>query len=497
MAEKKPVENKVERAPIVAVMGHIDHGKSTLLDTIRTANTVDTEAGGITQRVSAYEVEHSGKKITFIDTPGHEAFQTMRERGATIADIAILVVAADDGVKTQTLEALRAITESKIPYIVAINKIDKEGASVDRAKQTLAEANVLVEGYGGNIPCVPVSAKTGVGIPELLDMIVLVAEVEELQGTRTLPATGYVLESSLDPKTGPLATLIITDGTLHTGDSVVAGMHSGKLRKIEDFQGEMVKTASFSSPVRVFGFSSVPKAGEIFRAFSDKKEAERYASTQQEHIALKNTPTEMGEQNTFTIPVAIKADSFGTLEAVRRAIEQASTDKVTLSIIHEGVGALTENDIKTASGSGQSLVLGFAVKIERAAQDLAERLGITVMTFDIIYKLSEWLAEEVLRRTPKERVEEVLGHAKILKIFTEGKGKQVVGGEIQDGILCKDAQARVLRRGNEVGRSRVIELQKNKVVSSEVSEGQFGSLIKSDVEVAAGDVLEVFAVVER
>lgn len=496
--QKKPTQNiKHSRAPIVAVMGHIDHGKSTLLDYIRKTNVTAGEAGGITQHVSAYEVVHNNTHITFLDTPGHEAFQAMRERGAAIADIAILVVAADDGVKTQTIEALKAINESNTPYIVAINKIDKAGASVDKAKQTLAEQSVLVEGYGGTIPCVALSAKTGEGVNDLLDMIGLVTEMEELTDSPTEPATGYVLESSLDPRTGALATLIIRSGKLSVGDCVAAGKHLAKVKKLENFLGESIKEAHASSPVRIYGFTTVPKAGELFTTFANKKDAETYCE-QMQHTTLEQAPDTEVAGTRFELPIAIKTDAFGTLEAVKREVEKLATEKVRPTIIQSGIGAITENDVRVASASSHGIVLGFTVKVERPAQDLADKLGITVATFDIIYKLSEWLAEEIEKRAPREQVEETVGKVKILKLFAIDKGKQVIGGEVLEGVARKDHGAKIMRRNNEVGRCRIVELQKDRSAASEVHAGsQCGIQVKCDIDVAAGDVLEVFAVVER
>jgi len=499
MAKKSTQNSTHSRAPIVAVMGHIDHGKSTLLDYIRKTNVTEGETGGITQHVSAYEVVHGKTHITFLDTPGHEAFQTMRERGAAIADIAILVVAADDGVKTQTLEALKAITESGTPYIVAINKIDKEGASVDRAKQTLAEQSVLVEGYGGTIPCVALSAKTGEGVDSLLDMIGLVTEMEELTDSPTEPAGGYVLESSLDPRTGALATLIIRSGTLAVGDCVAAGTHLAKVKKLENFLGESIKEAHASSPVRIYGFSTVPSAGEPFVTFTKKKDAESYCEQASRATQAKMpAPVITHEEKKFELPIAIKTDTFGTLEAVKREVEKLSTERVQLTIIQGGIGAITENDVRVASASSHGIVLGFTVKVERPAQDLAEKLGITIATFDIIYKLSEWLTEEIIKRTPREHIEETVGTIKILRLFAADKGKQVIGGEVLTGVARKECSAKIMRRSNEVGKCRIVELQKDRSAASEVEEGnQCGMQVKCDIDVAVGDVLEVFAIVER
>lgn len=499
MAEKQDKTTNAPRPPVIAVMGHIDHGKSTLLDFIRQSNVVAGEAGGITQHISAYEVTHKTKdgqlqKITFLDTPGHAAFSGVRERGASIADIAILIVSAEEGVKEQTLEAYKEITETKTPFIVAINKIDRPNANIEKTKQQLADAGIFVESYGGKVPAVAISAKTGQGVDELLDMMLLVAEMEELGGNPESPAQGFVLETNLDPKIGVTATLIIKNGTLKVGDWVAVGKTEAKIKKIENFLGQTVTSASFSSPVRVYGFSTLPAAGQCFQAFADKKDLALYLAQAGDNSACQmfvhKNEGEFAAGQIF-IPLIIKTDVYGSLEAVVKEVAKLNTEKIKLEIIQTGVGPITENDAKTASSSPNTVILGFHVKTDRSAEDLAAKFGFTIATFDIIYKLSEWLAEEIKKRTPKEKIEEVTGRAKILKLFSETKGKQIVGAQVTKGFIKKDAEVRIIRREVEVARGRLTGLQEQKIKVGQVNEGvQFGAELDSRLAVSPGDFLE-------
>ncbi|MEK7477822.1 MAG: translation initiation factor IF-2 [Patescibacteria group bacterium] len=499
---KKEGHNITERPPVIAIMGHIDHGKSTLLDYIRKTNVVGGEAGGITQHLSAYEVVHptalgQEKKITFLDTPGHEAFSRMRERGANIADIAVLIVSAEEGVKAQTIEAYKSITETKTPFIVAINKVDKPNANPERVKQELADIGIYVESYGGSVPVVPISAKIGGGVPELLDMMLLVAELEELQGEPDIPATGYVLEANLDPKIGVTCTLIVKNGTLETGDFVAIGKDYAKVKKIENFLGQTVSGATFSSPVRIYGWAQIPAVGAKFQTLKSKKDLADYLDLYKEESPTNNPGPDNNSQNDkhsdrLEIPVAIKTDVYGSLEAVMKEVAKLNSDKVILKIIHTGVGAITENDVKTASSSGRSIILGFHVKTDRGATDLAAKYGIKIVTFDIIYKLSEWLVEEIKTRTPKERVEEMMGRAKILKIFNRAKDKQIIGGQVIKGKIVKGKEMVIYRHDREVGRGKITDLQEKKIKTSQVEEGaQFGAEIDSKIIISAGDLIEV------
>lgn len=494
----------VERPPIIVIMGHIDHGKSTLLDYIRNSNSVAGEAGGITQHTSAYEVEHKTpegavKKITFLDTPGHAAFTEMRSRGAVVADIAVLVVSAEDGVKTQTLDALRAIQDAGIPYIVAINKIDKPGADIDRTKNSLLENGIYVEGYGGNIPVVPISAKTGEGIPALLDMMLLVAEVEELTGDPSKNGTGVVIEANVDQKKGVSATLVIKDGTLKKGMCIASEDSITPVRIFEDFLGQNIDKAQFSSPVKIVGWSKLPRVGAAFESFEKKKDAEAciFAHKPTQQSSTVHLQTE-GTEDQFPIPLVLKADVAGTLDAVRYEIQKIKLERTFLQIISSGVGTITENDVKMAAGNKDSIVIGFNVVVETRARTAAEQLSVTIQTFDIIYKMTEWLEEEAKKRTPKTNVEEIRGKIKVLKIFSHQKNMWVLGGKVLEGNLETNMNVRIIRKENVVGTGKVIELQSQKIkVNAVKEEMEFGARIESPIDIAQNDVLEPFIIVAK
>ena len=500
--------NIVPRPPIVVIMGHIDHGKSSLLDYIRKSNIVSGEAGGITQHLSAYEVSHKTKesfaanRITFLDTPGHEAFSKMRARGAGVADIAILVVSAEDGVREQTKEAFRAIKEAGIPFIVAINKIDKPNANIERTKQNLVENEIYLEGLGGDVPFVPISAKVGTGVSDLLDMLILVAEMANLVGNTALPAEGIVVESRVDTKRGNTATLIITNGTLTKGSYIVTEESIAPVRAIENFLGEIIPEASFSSPIQIVGFDTLPAVGATFHSYETKKEAEQ-AQEQIRETRDKNAPgtrtrTIPLSNDAVIVPLILKSDVAGTLEAVEKEIEKIERERIAIKIIAKGVGTIGENDAKNASGSTGAIILGFHTKIDRGAQDIADRFGVTIKTFDIIYELSQWINEELDRRTPKFLGEKVLGLAKVLKTFSATKHKQVIGGKVTSGLLEVGAQVKIMRREAAIGKGKITELQQQKLPAKKVDEGnECGMMVESDVEIVPGDVLEAFTLSEK
>lgn len=499
MSKQKQEQKDTVRQPIVVVMGHIDHGKSTLLDYIRKTNVVDAETGGITQHLSAYEVAHKDdkgvqRKITFLDTPGHEAFQKMRLRGAEVADIAILVVSAEEGVKAQTLEAYSSIKEAGLPYIVAINKIDKPNANVERTKQSLLENEIYLEGLGGDIPWAAISAKAGTGIPELLDLLLLVADLEELKGDPNKTGEGVVIEAHLDQRKGISATLIIRDGTLKSGMFVTAGTCSSPVRIFEDFQGKPIKEASLGSPVQVVGWSALPQTGLHFSSYKTKKEAETTVReyTEQSQKAEASTATETSE-DTLVVPVILKTDVSGSTDALMHEFEKLASEEVTIRIIQQGVGAINETDIKTASGLEDVLVIGFNTNVDRAAQDLAERSGITIHTFDIIYKLSEWLEKELESRKPEDTTQLTTGSAQILKCFSKVKNKQVVGGRVVSGTISVKQPFKIMRSETEVGHGVVQNLQQQKADAKEVSEGtEFGAQLESPIEIIPGDQIAVY-----
>lgn len=507
-AKKLPTTNTIiERPPVVAVMGHIDHGKSTLLDYIRKANTCAKEAGGITQHIAAYEVCHSrGTKknfITFLDTPGHAAFKGIRVRGANVADIAVLIVSAEEGVKPQTIEALNCIKEAGIPYIVGINKMDSPKANLERTKQSLAEHEIYIEGYGGQISWVGISGKTGEGVPELLDLILLTAELAELKGDLSKKAEGIVIESKLDPRKGISGTLIIKDGTLKKGTFVICDTSLTPVRAIEDFMGTRIEEAHFSSPVKLLGFDSTPTIGEIFRVFDNKRDAEDAVAVAVAKKMAAKTTTKTGSgaidtNEKVTITLIIKADVSGTMEAIQHEIAKIKNDKVQIKLVQSGVGTITEADVKMAVVQPGTKILGFSVAIDTQAKMMGERLNVEMYSFDIIYKLIEWIEATVAKNVPKVTAEEVSGTAKILKIFSKTKDKQVVGGRVLGGIVNIGADVRIMRRDGEIGKGKIRELQQKKEKVSEVNkDSEFGTMIESKIEIAPGDQIECYSLVTK
>jgi len=490
----------VVRPPVVVVMGHVDHGKSTLLDYIRKSNIVAGESGGITQHISAYEVTHKNdsgdnRLITFLDTPGHEAFSKMRARGAMAADIAILVVSAEDSIKAQTLEAYNTIIENNIPYVVAINKIDKTNANIEKVKMDLVEKGVYLEGMGGDIPYVPISSKEGTGINELLDMILLVADMHTFTGDSSLSASGVVIEANREPKRGISATCIIKNGTLHSGMFVACGEAIVTTRIMENFLGKPIKEASFSSPIRLVGFESMPIVGSVFESFKTKKEAEGYVRMIQEETQVENKVSNNNIQVGKIIPLVIKTDVAGTIEALEKEVEKLNSEEISFKIIRKGVGAINESDLMMARDNKESIIVGFNTKIDNGARDLNEQLKVTIEIFDIIYKLTDWLKEIIEARRPRQEVMEVTGTLKVLKTFGATKERQVVGGKVITGRITDGGIVRIIRRDFEIGRGKIVGLQLNKIKAKEVLEdNDCGVLIESKIDIAPGDVLEAFII---
>ncbi len=491
----------VERPPVVVVMGHVDHGKSTLLDYIRKSNIVDGEAGGITQHISAYEVTHKDeagvdKLITFLDTPGHEAFSKMRIRGAQAADIAILVVSAEDSVKAQTLEAYNTIIESEVPYIVAINKIDKPNANIEKVKMDLVEKGIYLEGMGGDIPFVLISAKVGTGVDELLDMILLVSLMHTFTGDTELPASGVIIEAVREPKRGISTTAIIKNGTLRSGMFVAAGEAIVTTRILENFLGKTIKEATFSSPVKLVGFESMPEVGSTFVSFKTKKEAENYISDIKENKVPKKVINGAVVVTGKIIPILIKTDVSGTIEAILKEIDKLNTDEISFKIISSGVGAINESDLKMANVNKETVIVGFNTKIDNRARDLNEQLRVNIKTFDIIYKLIDWLKEIIEERRPRQEQVEITGTLKVLKTFGATKDRQVVGGKVITGRITENGNVRIIRRDFEIGQGKIVELQMNKIKTKEVLEDtDCGVLVESKMDIAPGDVLEAFIIV--
>ncbi len=492
---------RTPRPPIVAVMGHIDHGKSSLLDYIRKANVTAGEAGGITQHVSAYEAvhEHEGteRTITFLDTPGHEAFRALRSRGAQAADVAILVIAADEGVKPQTKEAYEAAEEAGIPIIVAFTKMDKNGADMDRVKNSVIENGIYLEGLGGSIPYTPVSSKTGEGVPELLDLVLLTADLAQLTADATLPATGFVLESSQDPKRGISATVIIKDGTLKVGSVAVAGTATAPVRFIENFLGKRIDVGNASQPVALSGWSNIPAAGTPFVMATNKKEAEQLIKeSAPTPVGPRNRETHEGDQGKTMVPIIIKADVTGSIEAIIHELRKATHEHVALNIVADGVGAVSEGDVKTAQAGG-AMIIAFHVGVDQSARELAERASVAIETFSIIYDLEKRVAELLKERAPKVRTEEILGQAKLLKIFNASGGKQVIGARLDTGFIKLGDLVKIDRRGIDLGTGKVTNLQQARSDVKEIrTEGEFGAQIETKVDIAAGDTFTFFQILE-
>ena len=449
--------------PIVAIMGHIDHGKSTLLDYIRKTNVVGGEAGGITQHLSAYEIsipyQKEERQITFIDTPGHAAFSGMRERGVIAADIAVLIVSAEDGVKAQTIEAIKTIKNAKINFIVAINKIDKPESNIEKTKQMLAEQEILVEGYGGIIPWVAISAKTGAGITELLDTLILVSDMEEIKTDLSGKVEGVVIESKLDSKRGITATIVIKSGVLKSGQFVVAGKALATTRIMENFQGKILKEVTPGSPVQLVGFDQSPEVGTPIVVFEKKKDAEKYISSLS-FDSVKNA--ENIDSSVKVIPLIIKTDVFGTAEAIENEIKKINVEGLYIKIIGKGIGNINESDIRLAQSDKESIIIGFNTDLDNRARDLNEQVGVNVQTFNIIYKLTEWLEIELEKLRPRVEIKEISGVAKVLKCFSKTKDRQVLGCRIDSGNIIQGIKFSVVRRDFTIGTGTVIEIQQAK-----------------------------------
>ncbi len=490
-------KNKIERSPVVAIMGHVDHGKSTLLDYIRKTNIVEKEAGGITQHISTYEVSlDNGKKITFLDTPGHEAFDKMRHRGGAIADIAILIISAEDGVKKQTKHAIGVINKNKIPFIVAINKIDKPNADIEKTKSDLLEAGVYVEGYGGDIPLCEISAKSGKGIGNLLETLLLVAEMEEMTGDKDKLATGFVIESHSDPKKGISATLIIKDGSIKKGQFVVVDDTITPTRMLRDFMEKEISSAYFSSPIKLAGFNKIPTIGSKFITFKSKKDAEKAVLEFKEIKEELNCRCEIVDipEGVALVPIILKTDVEGTNEAIKEEIEKITTDDVILKIIKSETGAITESDVKLALCDENTIIIGFNVNQNNNIKMINNYETVNIKKFDIIYKLTEWLEKISEERKIKREIDVIQGKVKILKVFSRQKTKSVIGGELLEGSISKKEKFKILRKNGDIKYGAITGLQEGKMETDKVitKGAQFGIMVDSKDEILVGDILETF-----
>lgn len=475
---------------MIVVMGHVDHGKSALLDYIRKSNVVAGEAGGITQHISAYEVEHSGKKITFLDTPGHAAFSAMRARGASVADIAVLVVSAEDGVKAQTLEALGAIKSAGIPYVVAINKIDLPAADVQRTKNTLIEHEIYIEGMGGDVPWNAISAKTGEGVSELLDTLLLVAEIAELKGDTSKRATGVVVESRRDAKKGVAATLVITDGSIREGQYVVAGSALAPVRIMENFMGSTLSEAHFSSPIALVGFDSLPEVGAHFSTYDTKKDAE-LARSAYKRLSVQKRDIAEGDDR-YVLGVVLKADAAGSVEAIEHELAKLDSAHSTVRVLESGTGTIGEGDIKVALASTNTVVVGFHTSADATAVEVARQHGVIIKEFTIIYELAEWVRAHIGEHRPKVAVEQTVGESKILAIFSESRNAghriQTVGGRVLSGQMRNGRKVALYSHDGElVGNGKVLTLQVGKQSTETVNtEQEFGTQIQTDTTLDKG-----------
>ncbi len=485
---KEKDKNLISRPPVVVVLGHVDHGKSSILEKIKDLKITEKESGGITQHIGAYEVEHQGKKITFIDTPGHEAFSAMRSRGARVADIAVLVIAAEEGIKPQTKEAISLIKKTQIPMIAAINKMDKPGADPEKVKRELLIQDISVESMGGKIPSVETSAETGRGIPELLELILLVAEMEDFKADVSKPAEGVVVESYLDSQRGPTATLILQNGTLEKGDILGTSSVVGKIRIMEDFQGKAIKKALPSMPVVVLGLEGVPGVGEILKAFINIE-----AAKEEMKSSFKQAPeAPVIESDQKILNIILKVDVLGSLEAIEEVLKELPQEKIVLKILKAEVGEINESDVKLAIGS-KSKIIGFRVKTDPIAQSFTEREKIKIICFEVIYELAQGVRDLLEKRVSSEIVRNDLGKVKVLEIFLTEKNRQIIGGKVIDGEAKKGASIEVYRKEEKVGQGKITKLQKEKKEIGEVGKGaECGILYQGDTKIEEGDILHVY-----
>lgn len=473
---------------MVVVLGHIDHGKTALLDQIRKTHVAEKEAGGITQHIGAYQIIEGDKKITFIDTPGHEAFSAMRSRGAKVADLAILVVDSSEGVKTQTKEAISHIKKSGIPIIVALNKIDKSEANPEKVKRALTQEDVVVESLGGKTPSIEISALTGQGIPELLELILLVAEMENLKAEITKKAEGVVIESYLDRLRGPTATLLTTEGVLKLGDILGTSSTFGKIKKLEDFQSRSIEEALPSAPAIVIGFEDVPKVGENFKVFPGLETAKSHLKITEKKV-LEVLEISSDQK---VLDLILKTDVVGSIEALEEVLNNLPQERVISRILKSEVGEINENDIKLAKG-GRALILGFRVKINPTAKILAEREKIKIMTFDVIYDLVEGVRKFMEKGLRPEVVRTDLGKVKTLVVFLTEKNRQIIGGKVIEGEVKKGALIEILRGQNSVDKGKLVNLQKNKKDVNKIPKGEeCGILYEGDTKIEEGDILVIY-----
>jgi len=487
------------RAPVVVVMGHVDHGKTKLLDAIRETNVVEGEAGGITQHIGAYQAMVNERKITFLDTPGHEAFSAMRSRGSKIADVAIIVIAADDGLKPQTLEVINLVQREHLPFIVAINKIDKEGADLDRVKKGLSEINLVPEDWGGNVVCVPISAKNKTGITDLLEVVLLLADMEELKADPTTSALGTIIESHISKGEGPVATVLIQNGTLRVGDMIVVGKVGGKIKALKDFRGVDVKEAGPSMPVKILGLKDIPQVGDVLEVTTDQKKIKEALNRSgykkpETPMQIHNASTEEADAivSANQLKIILKTDVLGSQEAIVEALGKFVDPEVSVKIIKKGLGNITDVDVLEAKGS-TAVIIAFSVKNFPSAEVLARDSSVEILYFDIIYKLLEEIERRLKNILKPEVIRTELGVLQVLGIFKTGKKDMIIGGKILQGMIRPKTKAKVLRGGNFIALGDITEVRSGKQMVQEATQGEsVGLKFIGEPVILENDTLEIY-----
>lgn len=479
---------KETRPPVVTVLGHVDHGKSSILEAIKNLKITSKESGGITQHIGAYEIDHQGKKITFIDTPGHEAFSAMRSRGAGVADIAILVVASEEGVKPQTKEAIEHVKKAGIPMIVALNKIDKPGADPEKVKRELMAEDVVVESMGGKIPSVNVSAEKKEGIEDLLEVILLVSEMEDLKANDSQPVEGVVVESHLDANRGPTATILVKRGVLNKGSIIGTSTTAGKVRTLENFQGEDIEKALPSMPAVVVGWAETPIVGDRIKVFSDTEKAEENIKG-----GIDLSPEVVNiEEGQKVLNVILKADVRGSLEALDEVIKGIPQERAVIRILKKEVGEINENDVHLAK-SGNAVIVGFRVKTNRVAEAAARRDKVQIKNFEVIYELAQYLRGVLKFLLESEVVRKDIGEAEVLAIFRTEKSRQIIGAKVIKGVIRKQVKLEVFRNEEKIGEGRIVELKKEQKNVEEIKKGsKCGILFEGSVKMEEGDVIKAY-----
>ena len=498
-------ENLVERPPVVTIMGHVDHGKTTLLDAFRESHLVQKEAGGITQHIGAYQLLHNDRKITFVDTPGHEAFTQLRARGTKVTDIVILVVAADDGVMPQTKEAINHAKAAGVPIIVAINKIDKPEADLDRAKQTLSQEGLLIEEWGGDVVSVDISATEKTNLDELLEMILLLNDVMEIKGNPAVPAQGVILEARLDAQKGPVATVIIQQGTLNQGEAFVSGICYGKAKALFDEKGKSIKKAELSMPVEVLGFSEVPNAGDYFQVVKDLEAAKRIAQyrlslvkkeelTRPEHLTLDQLFKKIEEDGVKELPLIIKADVHGSVEVLKDTLPNLSTDQVKIKIYHAATGTISESDILLASASN-AIIIGYNVKPQQALLDMAKEEKVEIRSYNVIYQLTDDIKKAMTGLLDPISKETYLGRAEVRRIFHIPRIGSIAGCLVTEGKITRNAEVRIIRNDEVIHEGKISSLKHLKNNVTEVKKDyECGIGVEKFKDIQEGDAIEAFII---